>query len=141
MHIYIQKHTPCMGPGPGPGPAAVHDGSMRGCRRGPWARARAHARYVFLYVYMHMYAYVYLYIVYIMHILCIDSVCVCRCCIFSRCGSSGFAGARQFQDSDFLRPSKYHSSGRPEADWEWGSGGRSPPARCGDSPLWADYSS
>ena len=54
---------------------------------------------------------------------------------FSRCGSSGFAGARQFQDSDFLRPSKYHSSGRPEADREWGSGGRSPPARCRDSPC------
>ena len=60
MHIYIQKHTPCMGPGP----SAVHEGSMRGSRRGPLApaRARAHARYVLLYVYMHMYAYVYLYI-------------------------------------------------------------------------------
>ena len=73
---------------------------------------RAHARCVFLYVYMHMYAYVYLYIVYIMHILCIDSVCAYD-----------------------MRPSKYHSSGRPEADWEWGSGGRSPPARCRDSPC------
>ena len=32
-------------------------------------------------------------------------------------------------------PSKYHSSGRPEADREWGSGGRMPPSKVQASPC------
>ena len=30
---------------------------------------------------------------------------------------------------------KRHSSGRPEADWKWGSGGRMPPSKVQGSPC------